>query len=244
MRCSLVKEVWHGSASEQASRLTPHCCVDKRVAYFPYTSSDENAGLRGAAISLGRKSFTMELFVSSRKRDAGISDDSLAQFSSLQTSGIHSTRQEIAGKATFPVTILGCHGSFSGKSKSLGATALFQHLPENLSPNDNAYAQYRIFPEKLSPDPSPEPGTGKTQHASSNQPIEMAAIVSLVEFRLRWEKAERRNPIPEFWQRTSNAPERCTGENMRNENENGFVFSLQSRLLPVCTLQVLLQNHV
>ena len=28
-------EVWHGSASEQASRLTPHCCVDKRVAYFP-----------------------------------------------------------------------------------------------------------------------------------------------------------------------------------------------------------------
>lgn len=29
---------------------------------------------------------------------------------------------------------------------------------------------------------------------------------------------------------------------MRNENENGFVFSLQSRLLPVCTLQVLLQK--
>lgn len=210
---------------------------------LPYTSSDENAGLRGAAISLGRKSFTMELFVSSRKRDAGISDDSLAQFSSLQTSGIHSTRQEIAGKATFPVTILGCHGSFSGKSKSLGATALFQHLPENLSPNDNAYAQYRIFPEKVVA--GSIAGTWHWQNTTcffesayrngSHSLIGgiQAALGKKLNAGIQYRNFGR-GPVTLL----SDAP----GENMRNENENGFVFSLQSRLLPVCTLQVLLQK--
>jgi hypothetical protein len=210
---------------------------------LPYTSSDENAGLRGAAISFGKKSLMMELFVSSRKRDAGISDDSLAQFSSLQTSGIHSTQQEIAGKATFPVTMLGWHGSISGKSKTLGATALYQHLPENLSPNDNAYAQYRNFPEKIVA--GSIDGTWNWQNTTlffetayrngSHGLIGgiQAALGKKLNAGIQYRNFGR-GPVTLL----SDAP----GENMRNENEKGFVLSFQSRFLPVCTLQVLLQK--
>ena len=48
--------------------------------------------------------------------------------------------------------------------------------------------------------------------ASSNQPIEMAAhkLVGGIQAAFGKKFFERRNPIPEFWQRTSNALERCT----------------------------------
>ena len=71
----------------------------------PYTSVNENAFLRGAALTMQFKPISLTFFGSFARRDGNGVTDSLEQepwffdeFSSLQTSGLHRTEGEILDK--------------------------------------------------------------------------------------------------------------------------------------------------
>ena len=110
----------------------------------PYTSSNENNFLRGAAFTLSLKPVEISCFFSSKKCDANINgQDSLATgeqlISSMQESGYHRTVREIADEKAITVTAFGGNVSVKGNSYRLGLTGSYTHLNSYMIKNDNLY---------------------------------------------------------------------------------------------------------
>ncbi len=96
---------------------------------LPYTSSDENAFLRGGAIALGLKKFQLDVFYSSHKIDGHVvsTTDTLTVediIASFQTGGYHRTSSEYRDRHTVTESHVGGHLSYKSNNLTLGATAL------------------------------------------------------------------------------------------------------------------------
>lgn len=119
----------------------------------PYTSSDENKFLRGAATTLRFGKFQSTVFFSMKYRDANIAASSdttggkvaeVLEVSSLQTTGLHSTPAEIADKDAVLETIYGGNLSFKGKKFQLGFTAMHSQYDADLKRNLSLYNQFEF----------------------------------------------------------------------------------------------------
>lgn len=120
----------------------------KRVAsgIRPYTSVDENRFMRGTALTLGYKRWDATGFVSVNTIDANISDTlrdgSTQAVSSLQTSGLHSTANELADKDAVKQIISGGHVSYNSNQLNIGMTAINYQLNKLLEPTLSYYNQF------------------------------------------------------------------------------------------------------
>ncbi len=120
--------VWSGYAFGKSSDVTN---IKKSANPIrPYTSVDESRFMRGAAIDLGYKRFSLTSFASCKKIDATISSDTLANeidyISSLQVTGLHRTSSEIARKNGILEKMIGANLRYRTRDFQLGIATIYQ----------------------------------------------------------------------------------------------------------------------
>lgn len=114
-----------------------------------FSSVSEYDFFRGAAtvIDLG-KNLDLLAFASSRKRDANLdtqdgTDDPDAEFAtSLQTSGLHRTKNELADRAAIQQNSAGASLKFQRKRLGIALNGLYEHLDKPLQRTAAVYNQY------------------------------------------------------------------------------------------------------
>lgn len=104
------------------------------------TSSNENHFFRGIATSLILKSWELDLFYSSKKRDGNIISEN--EFSSLQNTGLHRTLNEIEDKNSVGEKIIGVHLNNTIKQFKLGFTLFKQAFNKTLIKSNQFYKQF------------------------------------------------------------------------------------------------------
>lgn len=113
----------------------------------PYNSAAEIAFHRGVGITLKKDRWETTAFVSMRKLDANFNVDTLnfEDFvSSLQTSGYHRTKSEVANKNTQDQFTLGGNLSYSSERFHLGANAIHYNFKYPISKQDVPYNKYAL----------------------------------------------------------------------------------------------------
>ena len=134
--------------SGQAFGKSPDAMSAKKSAggIRPYTSVDENRFMRGAATTLKFKQFEATAFYSKKHIDANVSDTladgEIAAVSSLQTTGYHTTPNEIADKDALLQTMYGGNVAYNGKKFNIGVTALSYHLDADYKRALSYYNQF------------------------------------------------------------------------------------------------------
>lgn len=117
-------------ASGLSFSKTPDVLNSRRMgkSLSPYTSTNENAFMRGIAVALVFHNLEFTPFYSYHKLDANItvidsSTDTPSIFSSLGTSGYHRTYKELSGKNAVGLMIFGGHLSYKTKNLNIGITS-------------------------------------------------------------------------------------------------------------------------
>jgi hypothetical protein len=113
----------------------------------PYNSAGEIAFNRGIGITLQKRQWETTVFASYRKLDAGFEVDTLNfidHVSSLQTSGYHRTRSEIAGKGAQGQFTVGGNLSYFNEKLHIGANAVHYNFEHSISKADYLYNRYAL----------------------------------------------------------------------------------------------------
>jgi Helix-hairpin-helix motif len=136
---------WSGFAFGKSTDITSI----KRIAsgITPYKSTDENRFMRGAATTFQHKYWELSLFASRHKIDANITDTlngATTAVSSLQTTGYHSTPNEIADKDAITQTITGGNIAYNRSNLHLGVTAIDYQLNATLNRDLNTTNQFEF----------------------------------------------------------------------------------------------------
>lgn len=118
----------------------------------PYTSVNEIFFKRGAAVSVGRKKWALDLFYSHRGLDANLTDtlDEEQFFSSAQESGYHRTPGELLDKNSITEDFAGGHLNYKSGGLTLGATFVTAKYDKTFSPSPEVYNQFNFRGNKLS----------------------------------------------------------------------------------------------
>ena len=129
------------SANVMSAKKTP-------TGIHPYSSVDENKFLRGAATTIGIKKLELTGFVSRKNVDANVADTlpdgEIAAISALQTTGYHTTPNEIADKHSIVQTIYGGNISYKAKQFNFGLTALNYSLDKEFNRSLSYYSQFEF----------------------------------------------------------------------------------------------------
>jgi hypothetical protein len=119
----------------------------------PYNAAGEINFHRGVGITLGRKSWQATVFVSAKKVDANFVTDtlqaSLDHISSLQTSGYHRTRSEIADKAAQQQLVVGGNLSYRYKQLAIGVNTVQYKFRWPLVKTNDPYNLYALSGRNL-----------------------------------------------------------------------------------------------
>jgi hypothetical protein len=112
----------------------------------PFTSTDENNFFRGISTTLNFGDVKLNLFYSGNKNDANLvfADSVATHFTSLQTSGYHRTKSEIADEKTVKNTNIGSVVSWRLNRLKLGATFVYQKFDLPFVRSDQMYNRYRF----------------------------------------------------------------------------------------------------
>ena len=112
----------------------------------PYTSVDESRFLRGAAVDLSYKNFSLLLFGSKKKIDAtSIADSSyndLEFISTLDLSGLHRTNSEIEKMNGLTEYLTGANIRYSNSALKLGSAIVFQGYDRPYLKKETYYNQF------------------------------------------------------------------------------------------------------
>lgn len=118
----------------------------------PYTSADENQFMRGFGTTFSLGKFDITAFYSKQRIDGNITtlsdtstliDDGVV-VSSLQTSGLHSTPNELEDKDAINVMHGGGHIEYRQKRLQLGFTTVYSDFGGELDRNLGLYNQYEF----------------------------------------------------------------------------------------------------
>ncbi len=112
----------------------------------PFTSVEENLFFRGVATTLKFGDARISLFYSQKKADGNVvRNDSIATFfTSLQTSGYHRTKNEIADKNAVQDRNAGGIITWSFNYLKVGTTISYQHFNMPFVRNSQLYNKYRF----------------------------------------------------------------------------------------------------
>ncbi len=114
----------------------------------PYTSVNEYAALRGIATTLAFPPFECSFFISRRKRDGNLQQDTLesnqpfSSFTSLQTSGLHRTVGELEDKDVVQHRVVGGRLKMATETLRLGLNLVHNHFREPLLQNPRPYNHF------------------------------------------------------------------------------------------------------
>jgi hypothetical protein len=138
--------VWSGMSFGKSSDINS---IKKVAAGIrPYTSADENRFMRGVATTIGFKNFEATGFISRKKIDATISDTladgSSRAISALQTTGYHTTPNEIASKDAVLQTLIGGNISYKTRRLNIGITAIDFQLNKDFERSLTYYNQFEF----------------------------------------------------------------------------------------------------
>ncbi len=123
----------------------------KRYArgFRPFSGAEENRFFRGAAATYRLwNGLDVSAFYSSNRIDANLSSlDTLTQsalISSLQTTGLHRTENEIADKNANTLQTSGANINYRGNQFSVGSTVVHYQLKLPLEKSNRLYQQFRL----------------------------------------------------------------------------------------------------
>ena len=112
----------------------------------PYTSVDEARFMRGAAVDIGYKDFSMTTFASVKKMDASVISDSIYEdlefVSSINISGLHRTNSEIAKKNLLTEKIFGSNLRYRNRSFQAGIAGVYQGYTTEFNKAIQPYNQF------------------------------------------------------------------------------------------------------
>ncbi len=110
----------------------------------PHTSVDENNFFRGIATVFTWKNASLSVFGSQKNSDANISfsDNDLEEFTSLQSSGYHRTKNEIDDKKSVGRTTAGVVAGYSFDYLKIGATFVYDRFNMPFAPGNQLYQKY------------------------------------------------------------------------------------------------------
>jgi hypothetical protein len=115
--------------------------------FRPYTATNENAFMRGAAMELSHKSLVALVFYSDKQKDARlVTTDSLSEeeegVASLLQSGLHRTKAEIANRQVLGETVFGGHLALKKANFSIGCGALKVKYDMPFEKHKQAYKKF------------------------------------------------------------------------------------------------------
>jgi hypothetical protein len=114
----------------------------------PYNSAGEINFHRGAGITLAKKNVELTAFVSYRKLDGNLSVDTLesddAFITSLQTSGLHRTKSEVADKGVQRQFSYGGNLAFNKNGLHVGINAIQYYFKLPINKVDDPYNLYAL----------------------------------------------------------------------------------------------------
>lgn len=116
-------------------------------AVAPYTSSNENNFLRGAATELQFRKFRLALFYSYRQKDANVNkvENSEQEFIySLQETGYHRTTTEIERKNNVDQQVAGMFAHYTHRVVRVGAGVFYSHYNRPFYVEPKPYNFYKI----------------------------------------------------------------------------------------------------
>lgn len=136
--------VWSGYAFGKSSDVTN---IKKSANPIrPYSSVDESRFMRGVAIDLGFKRFSLTSFASCKRIDAAISSDTssneLESISSLQVTGLHRTSSEIARKNGLLEKMMGTNLRYRTRNFQVGVASIYQGYDKIYSKEILPYNQF------------------------------------------------------------------------------------------------------
>lgn len=116
----------------------------------PYTSTDENQHFRGISTSLNLGNAQISIFYSQKNSDANraFSDSPGNHFTSLQTSGYHRTKNEIADKNSINDMNTGIVASWRFTNLKIGTTFLYRQFNMPFIRKDQLYNRFRFRGKK------------------------------------------------------------------------------------------------
>ncbi len=136
--------LWQGYSMGKSENILNISKTNRGVR--PFTSVDENLYFRGIASTLRIGDAKLSLFCSQKKDDGNlISNNSTSlYFTSLQTSGYHRTKSEIADKKVVQDQNAGVIFSLSFSHLKIGATLSYQHFNLPFIRSSQLYNRYRF----------------------------------------------------------------------------------------------------
>jgi hypothetical protein len=134
---------WSGFAFGKTAEVTN---VKKSATSIrPYNSTDETRFLRGGAIDLGFKNFSLLTFISAKKIDAITTLDTLSfeeTTSSIQMTGFHRTSMEIERKDKLVEKIAGMNLKYRTRNFQCGLASIYQGYDKMYTKNVQPYNQF------------------------------------------------------------------------------------------------------
>lgn len=127
----------------------------KRYArgFRPFTGAEENRFLRGVASTWQLQNFELSAFYSNKLVDANPKDTDSSlnaiNVSSLQTSGLHRTKNELAGKDGNRLQMMGANLNWSFKQFEAGVSVLNHQLELPLVEAGQLYQKFRFSGKQL-----------------------------------------------------------------------------------------------
>lgn len=106
--------------------------------FTPNTSTEETTFLRGIAYRRRWHDFSLMPFLSYRMLDGKRSGDTIT---TLYTSGLHRSFNELSHRRTLGTTTFGMHGEWKKRRLSVGCTAIAEYYNHFISPPDRIYNQ-------------------------------------------------------------------------------------------------------
>ena len=228
--------IWSGQAFNQSTGVVG--IKRSPQGLLPYAAADENNFLRGAGFTIGKDKIKWTIFSSLNRKDATIEEPDTnlpaypTVFNSLQTSGIHATKQQLKQKNALLHFTAGQHFKYTYRKLQVGFSALFSAFDGIQTPSTSFYRQYQTVTENALITSLDYQYVFKNFFLFGEQAIKNngakafinGAIVSLdkqvdLSFSHRYYDRHFAHPL-------SNA----IGVQTRVENEQGFNVGLQARL--------------
>jgi len=138
--------LWNGFSFGKGS-LIQHV-ARQNIGLRPYTSANESQYLRGAAATIKVGQIEILPFISYKKIDGTLSNDSLS-FSSMGISGYHRTSAENKNRNSVSQLLYGLNLFYNSSNLKVGAAAFQTSFDKPMLPNQQLYNRYAFKGERL-----------------------------------------------------------------------------------------------
>ena len=136
--------VWKGLSLGKGAEVSATCRLPAGIT--PYGAAAENGFYRGLAVSLGRKSWQTDFWLSYNRLDASLfrsdSVSGVLQVAAILETGLHRTFSETMRRAALGSFVAGAHLQWKNDNLIIESTTVAQQLEHALWPGDDVYERF------------------------------------------------------------------------------------------------------